>query len=58
MDRTLAARLFADNFERFRNNTEKSQLYGGLANMADMVEAILSKLDGLEQEIEALRRAR
>jgi archaellum component FlaC len=57
MDRTLAARCFDENFNRFRNDTEKFNLYTGLANMAAMIQTLLSKVENLEQEIEALKRA-
>ena len=58
MDRTLAARCFGENFNRFRNDTEKFNLYTGLENMAAMIQALLSKAENLEREIEDLRRAR
>ena len=58
MDRTLPARCFEENFNRFRNDAEKSNLYKGLGYMATMVSTLLSKVENLEQEIEALRRAR
>ena len=59
MDRTLANRLFEDNFNRFgRTDVEKNQLYRGLGNMAAMLEALLSKVENLEQVIAALKRGR
>jgi hypothetical protein len=57
MDKTLATRCFDENFRRFGQSDEKGNLYNGLAKMATMVAALLSKVENLEQEIEALRRA-
>jgi hypothetical protein len=56
MDRTFPARCFEENFNLFRNDHEKSNLYKGLGYMATMIATLLSKVENLEQEIEALRR--
>ncbi|MGA7563069.1 MAG: hypothetical protein WBW55_07705 [Desulfobaccales bacterium] len=58
MDRTLPERCFQENFNMFRSDHEKSNLYKGLGYMAAMVGTLLSKVENLEQDIEALRRAR
>lgn len=58
MNRTLLARCFEENFNLFRNDNEKSNLYKGLGYMATMIETLLSKVENLQQEIEALRRGR
>ena len=58
MDRTLPARCFEENFYMFAKDHEKSNLYNGLGHMAKMIETLLSKVENLEREIEALRRGR
>lgn len=57
MDRTLAARCFDENFRRFGHPDEQGNLYLGLKNMALMLETLLSQVEHLEREIQALKRA-
>jgi hypothetical protein len=58
MDRTLPERCFQENFNMFRTDHEKSNLYKGLGYMASMVHELLSKVENLEQEVRALRQGR
>ncbi len=53
-----AARCFQENFNLFHKDTEKFNLYRGLGYMAAMIQTLLSKVENLEQEIEAVKRAR